>query len=52
MYDAVAVVGGGVALGSRPKAARWVGVNGMSNISSFGRMTGTRAIAMLYMKSE
>lgn len=52
MYDALTEFGGGVAFGSRPKAARCVGVKGMSDISSFGFKAGARAIAMLYMKSE
>ena len=39
--------GGGVALGSRPRRARWVGVSGMSDKLSLGRVRGRRAVRML-----
>lgn len=40
-------VAGGVALGSRPSRARWVGVRGMSPISSEVLRRGRRAVKML-----
>jgi len=40
-------IGGGVAVGSRPRRARWVGVRGMSGISSLVLRRGRRAVVML-----
>ena len=40
-------VRGGVALGSRPRSERWVGVRGMSVRSSLLVRRGRRAVAML-----
>ena len=41
------VDGGGVAVGSRPRSERWVGVRGISVISSGVLMSGERAVRML-----
>ena len=40
-------VGGGVAFGSRPRSERWVGVRGMSVISSGFFNRGRKAVRML-----
>ena len=40
-------VGGGVAVGSRPKSDRCVGVRGISGISSVFLRRGIRAVTML-----
>lgn len=37
-------------LGSRPRRARWVGVRGMSERSSFGRNRGYRAVKIFIRK--
>ena len=43
----VAGVGGGVAVGSRPRRDRWEGVRGMSVSSSLVLMRGRNAVARL-----
>ena len=40
-------VSGGVALGSRPRRARWVGVRGMSERLSGARRRGRSAVKIL-----
>lgn len=45
-------VGGGVAEGSSPKRARCVGVRGISERLSFGRMRGYSAMRILKMKTS
>lgn len=45
-------VAGGVPLGSSPRRARWVGVRGMSERSSFGRNRGYRAVKIFIRKTK
>lgn len=45
-------VAGGVELGSRPRRERWVGVNGISDRSSFGRNSGYSAVRMFIINNK
>jgi hypothetical protein len=45
-------VTGGPEFGLRPSRERWVGVNGISERSSFGRNSGYKAVRMLTIKSK
>jgi hypothetical protein len=44
--------GGGADEGSRPRSWRWVGVRGMSEMSSFGRKRGRREEMMLMRRKR